>query len=77
MNDNVFTLGEAGKAAAGKALEADVQRVQFNNWQRDVIQELKGINTNLVVLKKRTEYVVALIIAGIAFAFIYPWINSL
>ena len=77
MNDNIFTLGKAGKAEAGRVIESDIQRVQFNNWQRDLLQELKGINSNLRLLKKRTEYLVVLVVAGIAFAFVYPWLNSL
>ena len=75
MNDNIFTLGKAGKTEAGRVIEADVQRVQFNNWQRDVLQELKGINSNLGLQKKRLEYVAILIVVGIAFAFIYPWLD--
>ena len=77
MNDNIFTLGNAGKAEPGRVIEADVQRVQFNNWQRDVLQELKGINSNLELLKKYTKYVAILIVAGMVFAFIHPWLNSL
>ena len=77
MNDNIFTLGKAGKAEPGRVIEADVQRVQFNNWQREVLQELKGINSNLELFKKYTKYVAILIVAGVVFAFIYLWPNSL
>lgn len=77
MNDNVFTFSGTGKAEAGESLESDVQRVQYNNWQRDVLKELKGINNNLGLLKKRAEYSAVIIVAGIAFAFIHPWLNFL
>ena len=77
MNDNIFTLSEIGKGEASKSLESDVQRVQFNNWQRDVLQELKGINNNLGLLQKRTEYALVLIVAGATFAFFMPWFSSL
>ena len=77
MNDNIFTLGKAGKAEPARVTEEDVHRVQFNNWQRDVLQELKGINSNLELLKKYTKYVAILIVAGMVFAFIHPWLASL
>ena len=76
MNDNIFTLGKAGKAEPAIVIEEDVHRVQFNNWQRDVLQELKGINSNLDLLRKYTKYVAILIVAGMVFAFIHPWFNS-
>ena len=77
MNDNIFTLGKAGKAEPSRVIEADVHRVQFNNWQRDVLQELKGINSNLELLKKYTKYVAILIVAGVVFTFIHPWFTYL
>ena len=76
MNDNIFTLGKAGKAEPARVTEEDVHRVQFNNWQRDVLQELKCMNSNLDLLKKYTKYVAILIVAGMVFAFIHPWFNS-
>ena len=77
MNDNIFTLGKAGKAEPARVTEEDVHRVQFNNWQRDVLQELKCMNSNLDLLKKYTKYVAILIVAGVVFAFIHPWLTSL
>lgn len=74
FNDNIFAIREAGKNQKGNALELDVQRVQFNNWQRDLLQELMGVNSNLKSIKKRIEYALILIVLCAAFTFINPWL---